>query len=162
MAKKPNFEGLTADQIKFIKGLEKMHLRMGGNTRRSRTIAKWMVEHQRLFFLAETTLTELRKTDPATYFKVAAIVHDHNQEFLDAVNAALEGDSMEMHLDSRVALPAPSDLVFGGLMTNDGFSMRARLIEWLSGKPSGAKLLPILKDLQKILPELKPGEGADF
>ena len=145
----PNFyTGLTESEKEEVQ----MHLLMAGNPEIG-TPRAWFAEHTRLGFLAVHALRELKERDPGLYYQVTMVIKADHQQFYDLVNHVFAGDLELGHMDANVSFADPQSFEFSGLMTNDGFPMRAVLIERLTDKPQAGKLVEVLKQLQAILPE---------
>lgn len=104
-------------------------------------------------FLFENGLKELRKTNEALAVRVLLVIKANQQDFYDLANRHFAADIMTEHLDANQHV-SEDGLLYTGLCTNDGFSMREALINVLSGKPETTRLVAILKKLQGLLPNI--------
>lgn len=150
---KDKFEGLTPDDVLFITGLANMYRQMSGHPQAQR-FADVITEHMRIHLLLERALLELRVKNKPMYLRLVTLIRTDHQPFLDAVNEAMATEGIGEHVDVNM-MSEPSELVFTGLMTSDGYRMRATMIDWLKDKPSAAKLIPLLQELQELLPEVQ-------
>jgi hypothetical protein len=154
------FKGLTKEEKKTIEFISKMMHVVGGDTPQTRRMVEFNVEHRRLSYLMTHALTELQESDYPTYARILMLVKGDYQRFLDMINQ-VESFKPTFHLDANQMMDKPSDLEFSGLFTNDGFRMRAALLDWLSQNGKATKIVNLLKELQKLMPEMTGGED-DF
>lgn len=150
------FKDLTNEEKHTLQLIEAGMRAVWPDSPQAERMIKFSVEHQRLAFLVAHAAEELKQKDPNTYHRFATVVRADWMTFTRAIDKAEDTDFTsqvpeEKYLDSN-------DVKFSGIMTNDGFRMRAQLIEWLRKKKDAQKLVKLLRELQKLLPEPKEGD----
>jgi|SRR3989344_4347649 len=159
---KDKLEGLTERERKDIEFMSNMMYLLGGDTPQVRRMVKFNEQHRRLSYLMTHTLDKLKTFDRLTYTQIVHVVRGHYQFFLDAINKieALNPEGFYLRADQMMV--TSSDLQFSSLFTNDGFKLRAAIIGWLSQNDKAPDVVRLLKELQKLLPEVTGNEEELF
>jgi len=165
--KKPGnkHEGLTTSDIEDLEQLRTLMTMMYEGNDSGMRLVEFMVEQERLWKILAGALEELKEKNPQFYYRLLIVVRGDSQKFFDLINQIQNTDKDLMggeHLDANLMIGDISDLRFTGLFTNDGFRMREQLIDNLSDQADANKIVNVLKQLQKLLPELEPGEDFGF
>ena len=149
------FEGLSDAERGQLQSLETTLLEIWGNTPQALEDVKFNVEHERVAFLMNHALTDLKNTDYPTYLRIIMAVRATDQRFLDAINKYNAANPDVEHQSADQTINDPSDLRFSELFARSGFRMRAEMIEWLSAQSGTRKLVGLLRELQKLLPAVR-------
>lgn len=159
------YEGLTASEIEELEKLHQMIRIMYQGNETGLKMGEFLYEQQRLWKLMAHALEELRESRPELYYSLFIAVRRDMQKFWDIVNILNDSDS-EVHNAERLSanqmIANIDDLRYTGLFTNDGYEMRGQLINALADHSEARKLVGILKQLQKLMPELGPEDDFDF
>lgn len=156
---KNKYEGLTASEIEEIEGLRSLVTGMYGGDPAAAPMVEFMVEQERLWKLLVHALEKVKEERPELYYALLIAVREDTQVFwniLNNIHDASEEDMGIERLDANQHISDISDFRFSGLFTNDGFKMREKLIATMEEHPETRDIVAVLKELQKLMPELGP------
>lgn len=146
------FEGLTNEERKWLKDLEKI-VSMGG-TLEDKEMARVFVEHQRISIVLVRSMEELQETNKALYIRFALAVKEHPDSLTDLLNAVLDPTERD---EPSIEVQNPDGILNTDILMTAGFRMRAILIEHFANTPSMQNIVRLLRDLQVLLPEVSQG-----
>ncbi len=155
------YEGLNPSDIEELEQMRHMMEMMYQGSESGSRMIEFMVEQERLWRLLVSALEEVKEDSPKFYYTLLIAVRRDSQKFFDLINQINEQDPNMLdvdRLDASQMIGGIDDLRFSGLFTNGGFQMREGLITVMSDYLELSKVVDILKQLQVLMPELKPGE----
>ncbi len=160
-ASENKYEGLNPSDIEELEQMRHMMEMMYQGSESGSRMIEFMVEQERLWRLLVSALEEVKEDSPKFYYTLLIAVRRDSQKFFDLINQINEQDPNMLdvdRLDASQMIGGIDDLRFSGLFTNGGFQMREGLITVMSDYLELSKVVDILKQLQVLMPELKPGE----